>query len=594
MPVAANAGTYTPMLSPPLARVTAAAGVPVWTLASDERHIVARGGLPYSGQGDDRQPGSFKTRVDKAWDRTEVEFLDWDTAGVTRPADADRPLTALISWAHSDADWSQDQVSRREQDVLRLAAGLRAKGIDVDLDLYHAVDDVDWTRWGSQRVADVDVVLVVVSQAWKDAWEGRGDLRRNIGVGAEADALRSLSMESRVALLSKCRLLMLPNSHSRHIPDGLHGVPRHVIGGFDGSVLEAVVRDLTKQPFYSKPLLGAIPVLPPSLTYLTPDIAYSEEDNAQPAPIHKRESESVGDRDRERAQLRAQLAALPEPLPGDGPHLPWFRAREKVVRRLSELDKPGSGSGSGSGSGIVRSGPDRKPPVSTGQGVDWQRLSAPAGISWRTEWDTLAALRGACVTVHLVPLSADRGLSERVIAGIGSAMPGLIRVLAGLSDSAGIELDERHDHVTVAVEPVQARWNDVRDSEFRGSRLSRTGQVSVWYSLPADGMGAVIDEEQLADDLQRCLEIGAALLTVGGLAVDGRVGLACEISPVNLITDGTLAQLGNRSQASLRSTGRDDVRVDAEESVPTNSLSPPWVGAVASTLARLLLRRWQL
>jgi hypothetical protein len=41
---------------------------------------------------------------------------------VTHPADAHHSLLVLISWAHSDADWTQVQVRRREQDVVRLAA----------------------------------------------------------------------------------------------------------------------------------------------------------------------------------------------------------------------------------------------------------------------------------------------------------------------------------------------------------------------------------------------------------------------------------------------------------------------------------------
>ena len=116
------------------------------------------------------------------------------------------PLTAFVSWAHQDPGWSSHQTAERRQDVIRLVTALRTFGIDADADIYHESDDVDWTRWGPARVRDVGVVLVVASRAWRDAWEGRGDMTRNVGAAAEAGVLYSISTENRAALWSKCRV----------------------------------------------------------------------------------------------------------------------------------------------------------------------------------------------------------------------------------------------------------------------------------------------------------------------------------------------------------------------------------------------------
>lgn len=383
--------------------------------------------------------------------------------------------------------------------MLRLAAGLRANGVDADIDLYHAFDDVDWTRWGPQRVHEVDVVLVVVSQAWRDAWEGSGGLTRNIGAGAEADALRSISTANRAALVSKCRLLVLPGSESSQIPVGLHGIPRHVIGGFDDPGLHNLVRDLTRQPRHVKPPLGRVPVLPPGLTDLTPDIANIGTDGDDSVRTRKPKYKTAADVDREEAQLRAQLAALPEPLADEGPQLPWFRARNRVIHRLSEIEEYRRGRDDR----VANQHRVSRPADFDPKDVDWQRLPSVAKISWRTVWDIVAGQSEACLAVHLRPLPLDLGLSERILEGLGNAMPGLVRNLAEIPDSDGLETAERYEYIAVAVSPVRSKWDDVRASGFRGCRVFRDGQVSIWYSLPADRMGAVIDQGQLKRDLRR-------------------------------------------------------------------------------------------
>lgn len=61
-----------------------------------------------------------------------------------------------------------------------------------------------------------------------------------------------------------------------------------------------------------------------------------------------------------------------------------------------------------------------------------------------------------------------------------------------------------------------------------------------------------------------------------------------------LITDSNLAQLGNRSAASMQGVGRRDLNIDAEETVPVGALVGPSLADVARTVAGLLHRKWQL
>lgn len=261
------------------------------------------------------------------------------SGSATTSTDSDIPLSVLVSWAHQDADWSAIQVANRREDVVRFVTALRMFGIDADADFYHESDDVDWTRWGPARIRDVDIVLIVVSRAWRDAWEGRGDMTRNIGAAAEADVIRSISMESRASLLSKCRVVLLPGS-SPDIPDGLHGVNRHSVQSFDAEGMERLLRDLTNQPLYVKVPLGQVPILPPELSRVAEmrgsfgqlDGTFAHDD----APTG-----TGADQEQLKSQLRAQLAALPTPAAGEGPHLPWYREWERVRRELAAIERSG-------------------------------------------------------------------------------------------------------------------------------------------------------------------------------------------------------------------------------------------------------------
>jgi len=131
------------------------------------------------------------------------------------------------------------------------------------MDLYHLSASVDWTRWGPLRIAECDFVLVVVSESWRVAWEGRGDPSKGAGAAAEADSLRSIYAENRDAFRDKVRLVLLPGTDSRVIPSGLHGVARFKVETIDDAGLSDLLRNLTEQPEFIKGALGALPKLPP-------------------------------------------------------------------------------------------------------------------------------------------------------------------------------------------------------------------------------------------------------------------------------------------------------------------------------------------
>jgi hypothetical protein len=180
-----------------------------------------------------------------------------------------RPPSALISWAHVDQGWSSEQIDARKDAVYELATTLRRNGVDADVDLYHLSEPVDWTRWGPLRINDCDFVLVVVSESWRLAWEGRGDPSRGAGAAAETDSLLSIYAENRDAFRAKVRLIILPGVDKREVPSGLHGVARFQLGTIDDPGLSDLLRNLTEQPEFVRGELGKLPSLPPRLSQVS-------------------------------------------------------------------------------------------------------------------------------------------------------------------------------------------------------------------------------------------------------------------------------------------------------------------------------------
>jgi hypothetical protein len=145
---------------------------------------------------------------------------------------------------------------------------LRGFGIDAEVDLHHLSErGVDWTRFGPRAIVERDWVIVALSPAWRDRWEGVNAPTVGAGAVAEADALRSVFAENQQAFRDKVVLVTLPSMAGAGaiVPTGLHGVQRFTITGFELEPLAALLRLLTGQGEYPPAPLGQIPQLPPAV-----------------------------------------------------------------------------------------------------------------------------------------------------------------------------------------------------------------------------------------------------------------------------------------------------------------------------------------
>jgi hypothetical protein len=128
-------------------------------------------------------------------------------------------------------------------------------------------------------------------------------------------------------------------------------------------------------------------------------------------------------------------------------------------------------------------------------------------------------------------------------------------------------LDPKVDEAGAAVEvPTGGRQQlgTVQAGALCGVRVSPTGQVSVWWSLPSDGMGAMLNTGELAEACARALRLAGSV----GVSDAARYPVAVGASG-SLITvvDGSLP-LASRTSTSFGFRGDDPVQVAPDESVP--------------------------
>ncbi len=174
--------------------------------------------------------------------------------------------TVMISWAHGDPGWDDARAESWANEVLSLAVALRTIGFFTEIDLLHLHErKVDWSRWGPLQVRQLDVVLVVVSQGWRERWEGTNDPRVGVGAAAEADALLGIfHNDGQLAFREKVIVVVLPSMRGKPvIPDRLTGVNRVELDDFSKESLSPLVHLLTESPLYEAPPLGELAPLAP-------------------------------------------------------------------------------------------------------------------------------------------------------------------------------------------------------------------------------------------------------------------------------------------------------------------------------------------
>ena len=205
------------------------------------------------------------------------------------PAEDDKPIKVLVSWAHTAEGWDETETKAWEAEVMAFTLGLRDSGIDADIDLFHSHDKLaDWTRFGQDAVEQSDYVLVAMSKPWADRWSGKNKPTVGAGVAVEADTLKGIFTKNQLDLQNKLKIVVLASKDADDIPLDMNRFQRFGIDAYKRDTYTDLLRTITEQPLYPKPKLGKVPVLAPAALGPTPSPAPGKQE-----VIHKQPSSTI-------------------------------------------------------------------------------------------------------------------------------------------------------------------------------------------------------------------------------------------------------------------------------------------------------------
>jgi hypothetical protein len=226
--------------------------------------------------------------------------------------------------------------------------------------------------------------------------------------------------------------------------------------------------------------------------------------------------------------------------------------------------------------------------VAAPSALTFEPVGGSVAVDWRTDWGAAGAGQPeAALSVHLVPLAGGR-LPARVMAAMETRVVEALRQTGAVPASAGLTpiVDERA--VVVAWHSQRRRdFRDVHDGELRAFRLNSAGQVSLVWSLPGDGMGVILNEQDVADRVTRSLQLAGAMR----LVEVQRYVIAAELTDLQLVSEGPVTGV-RRDGATFAMNQQQQVRMEPDESVSDAALGGG-AGETGGLVARALIAKFR-
>lgn len=211
--------------------------------------------------------------------------------------------------------------------------------------------------------------------------------------------------------------------------------------------------------------------------------------------------------------------------------------------------------------------------------LTWTDLTANVDVPWRDTVSTVSRLHGTDLEIYLVPVGTASRLLATVLAGLPERLGRAGRGGGLFGQGEALMMYSTSDEAVASAEE-HARATSA------GIRVGVDRSITIWEQLASDGMGAIVDEQDLAERIAKALRLAGDLALIG----TEQVALGAGLRIGTMTTIGSVADLGHRTTAQPIGFGGGDkmARVGARDSVPAAALAPA-AAEIASELAKRLM-----
>jgi TIR domain len=217
------------------------------------------------------------------------------------------------------------------------------------------------------------------------------------------------------------------------------------------------------------------------------------------------------------------------------------------------------------------------PAAKTQNQTTWQPLPEPLKPKWQVIDDRYRASGSTVVEVQLIPVEQQR-VEVRRLQTLKDELAAVARTSGLVSQTGAIES-------TSSDQLASVRSSDMTRGADAGLAIWRSGSLGGWLSLPADGLGAVLDQDDLTPRLQQLLTV----LIGFNIPTSDRYALAVGVSNTMNLTVGSASIIGRRTSASL-SLSSDNLIVEADDSISLLALRTATKTVAEELVARLMAR----
>lgn len=202
---------------------------------------------------------------------------------------------------------------------------------------------------------------------------------------------------------------------------------------------------------------------------------------------------------------------------------------------------------------------EASPPVLT-----FSPLDSPVDIEWREGRDVPVGAFGpqTWLELHATTPTPNRR-SSRELRELPDQLVSWLRNAGVVPNTAGVQPTLERDALVIELDdPDHGARHGTHEGTLRGLRLAASGQVSLWWSLPGDSLGAIVDPDALTAVVAGGLRLIGAMRVLPETDCAIGIGLGGSLA---LVSEGKVTGLA-RSSAAM-SMLSDPVRVSPDETV---------------------------